>query len=285
MADVSQIKLPNGSVYDLIDEKSGYITAEYIENKTDYSIPVSRVGEIVVGETAIGTNSTNFPTSKAVVDYVDERVVQEIEAISVPTKTSDLTNDSGYLKSTDIDLDNYVPIEKTIGDTTYTYEIKYDEFSTFRQVRIEVSKGSDNFAAITLSGDGAAVLAGSEATEIYNVITPTSNDMAANKKYVDDSISAISIPTKTSDLTNDSNFTAKSTTTATLTTTWSSKTQTVSVTGVTASNTVIITPAPASYNAYCEYGVYCSAQSSGTLTFTCDEVPTSSLTVNVLILN
>lgn len=76
---------------------SGYITSQYIENKTDYSIPVSRVGEIEVGETVIGTDSTNFPTSKAVVDYVDERVVQEIEAIDVPTKTSDLTNDSGYL--------------------------------------------------------------------------------------------------------------------------------------------------------------------------------------------
>ena len=83
MADVSQIRLPNGDTFDLIDEKSGYITAQYIENKTDYSIPVSRVGEIVVGETAIGTDSTNFPTSKAVVDYVDERVVQEIEAIDV----------------------------------------------------------------------------------------------------------------------------------------------------------------------------------------------------------
>ena len=83
MADVSQIKLPNGDTFDLIDEKSGYITAQYIENRTDYSIPVSRVGEIVVGETAIGTDSTNFPTSKAVVDYVDERVVQEIGAIDV----------------------------------------------------------------------------------------------------------------------------------------------------------------------------------------------------------
>ena len=150
MADVSQIKLPNGSVYDLIDEKSGYITAEYIENKTDYEIPVSRVGEIVVGETAIGTDSTNFPTSKAVVDYVDERVVQEIAAIdfepgvtgikangvslpinngvvnipafgpnqsvglmtldvldsfadyirgSIPTSTSELNNDSGFITS------------------------------------------------------------------------------------------------------------------------------------------------------------------------------------------
>lgn len=127
MADISQIKLPNGDTFDIIDEKSGYITAQYIENKTDYAIPVSRVGEIVVGETAIGTDSTNFPTSKAVVDYVDERVVQEIEAIDVgvtsvngktgsitlsasdigamssgtyiPQYTSDLTNDSGFITS------------------------------------------------------------------------------------------------------------------------------------------------------------------------------------------
>ena len=110
MADVSQIKLPNGSVYDLIDEKSGYITAEYIENKTDYEIPVSRVGEIVVGETAIGTDSTNFPTSKAVVDYVDERVVQEMDAIdvgviSVNGKTGSVTlnaSDVGAASTSDL---------------------------------------------------------------------------------------------------------------------------------------------------------------------------------------
>ena len=66
---------------------------------------------------------------------------------------------------------------------------------------------------------------------------------------------------------------------------WSSKKQTVSVSGVTASNTVLVTPAPASFVAYGEAVVYCSAQGSGTLTFTCDEVPTVSLTVNVLIMN
>lgn len=102
MADVSQIKLPNGSVYDLIDEKSGYITAEYIENKTDYEIPVSRVGEIVVGETAIGTDSTNFPTSKAVVDYVDERVVQEIDAIDVGVTSVNGKTGSVTLSASDV---------------------------------------------------------------------------------------------------------------------------------------------------------------------------------------
>ena len=64
---------------------------------------------------------------------------------------------------------------------------------------------------------------------------------------------------------------------------WSSNTQTVNVTGVTASNAVIVSAAPASYLSYSEFGVYCSAQGAGTLTFTCDSTPDVNLTVNVLI--
>lgn len=75
------------------------------------------------------------------------------------------------------------------------------------------------------------------------------------------------------------------TTTLTLSTTWNSNIQTVSVSGVTAQNTVIVTPTPTSYDTYCECGIYCSAQTSGTLEFKCDEVPSTSLTVNVLIIN
>lgn len=65
---------------------------------------------------------------------------------------------------------------------------------------------------------------------------------------------------------------------------WSSSTQTVSAAGVTASNIVIVTPAPSSYYDYANYGVYCSAQGSGTLTFTCADTPPSDISVNVLIL-
>lgn len=65
---------------------------------------------------------------------------------------------------------------------------------------------------------------------------------------------------------------------------WSSNKQTVSVSGVTASNTVIVTAAPASYEHYNECAVRCSAQAAGTLTFTCTDTPTAALTVNVLIL-
>ena len=58
---------------------------------------------------------------------------------------------------------------------------------------------------------------------------------------------------------------------------------TKSVTGVTASNSVIVSPAPASMTAYISSGVYCSAQASGTLTFTASSTPTANITVNVMI--
>ena len=64
---------------------------------------------------------------------------------------------------------------------------------------------------------------------------------------------------------------------------WSNNTQTVNVAGVTASNAVIVSAAPASYLSYGEFGVYCSAQGAGTLTFACDSTPDVNLTVNVLI--
>ena len=67
---------------------------------------------------------------------------------------------------------------------------------------------------------------------------------------------------------------------------WSSTTTcTKSVSGVTASNNVIVTPAPASIADWQSSGVYCSAQGSGTLTFTCSSTPTASIDVNVLIIS
>jgi hypothetical protein len=65
---------------------------------------------------------------------------------------------------------------------------------------------------------------------------------------------------------------------------WSNNQQTVSVSGVTASNTVIVTAAPASYAHYNECAVRCSSQGNGKLTFACTDKPTANLTANVLIL-
>lgn len=65
---------------------------------------------------------------------------------------------------------------------------------------------------------------------------------------------------------------------------WSAaRKQTVTVAGVTASNTVAVSPAPGSLDAYGMAGVRCSAQSSGKLTFAADVTPAEDLTVNIML--
>lgn len=65
---------------------------------------------------------------------------------------------------------------------------------------------------------------------------------------------------------------------------WSGGSQTVTVQGVTVSNTIIVGSAPENYNAYAEANVRCTAQGSNSLTFQCDDTPSENLTVNVMIL-
>lgn len=77
-----------------------------------------------------------------------------------------------------------------------------------------------------------------------------------------------------------------STTTGTLTVIgWAANAQTVTVTGATATNKLIITPAPSDFAEWGSCGVYASAQGVDQVTFTCSAVPSSELTANVLILN
>ena len=80
--------------------------------------------------------------------------------------------------------------------------------------------------------------------------------------------------------------TTHSTTTVTLTAAgWSDNEQTVSATWVTASNTVIVSPAPDNIQDYADWGLYASAQWSGTLTFTAETEPENDIVVNVLIMS
>ena len=64
------------------------------------------------------------------------------------------------------------------------------------------------------------------------------------------------------------------------------KTQTVTVTGVSATETdQMITPVPAmaSQSAYYDAGILCTGQAADSLTFTCKTVPTADLAVYVVI--
>lgn len=67
------------------------------------------------------------------------------------------------------------------------------------KVILEASTESPTFAQNTLTLTGTA-------TTIKKVVTPTEDGDAANKKYVDDAVAGLTVPTKVSDLTNDSGF-------------------------------------------------------------------------------
>ena len=103
---------------------------------------------------------------------------------------------------------------------------------------------------------------------IRGVRSPEFDYDAANKSYVDSKAPLPPVP-------------------VTLTTSgWSSNTQTVTVSGVSATETAqLITPVPAiaSQSAYYEAGIMCTGQAANSLTFTCQTVPTSNLTVYVVI--
>ena len=67
---------------------------------------------------------------------------------------------------------------------------------------------------------------------------------------------------------------------------WSNNAQTVTVSGVSATETAqLIQPMPAiaSQDAYISVGIICSGQAANSLTFTCQTVPTTDLTVYVVM--
>lgn len=68
---------------------------------------------------------------------------------------------------------------------------------------------------------------------------------------------------------------------------WKNNSQTINLSNVAANSLVTVAPVPTAQNrtAYLEAGVYCSAQGAGTLTFTCEDVPSVNLNVNIQIIN
>lgn len=66
---------------------------------------------------------------------------------------------------------------------------------------------------------------------------------------------------------------------------WTSENKiTTDCSGATVDNTIIISPTPDSFEVYNENGIRCIEQSTDALTFYCESIPTSDITVNVVIL-
>ena len=65
---------------------------------------------------------------------------------------------------------------------------------------------------------------------------------------------------------------------------WAAKTQRISVEGVTANNTVIVSANYDSIEEYSTSGVVCMGQYAGELAFSCKYTPTNDLNLNIVIL-
>ena len=132
-----------------------------------------------------------------------------ITASSVPTKTSDLANDSGFIDSSA--LDDYY--DKTETDTLLAD--KQDKLTAGDNITIDQETNtisatgggsSVNDATLTIQKNGtnvATFTANSATNQTANITVPTATSDLSNDSGF---ITSADVPTKTSELTNDSGF-------------------------------------------------------------------------------
>ena len=139
-------------------------------------------------------------------------VTEVAKASDVPTNISTLTNDSGYITSSA--LTPYVPITVTAGSVgnriiSQAWNGNYNNAdlslysgNTSKSARVRIYSDyerNQTSSGVSIIGDnislssGASTItvSGSRGISIVGVTTPTSDTMAANKKYVDDQITGI----------------------------------------------------------------------------------------------
>ena len=114
--------------------------------------------------------------------------------------------------------------------------------------------------------------------EIYDI----KNTTYANATTVADGLLSATDKIKLDNL-DPSGSTVSTATVVLLASDWNDNTQTVTVAGVTTNNTILVTYAPASKNAYTQANIYCTAQGDGTLTFICTNTPSTDISVNIII--
>ena len=268
MANISSIKLPDGTTYDIKDSNSGYITGmtilSYGSSTWDNFIEAYNANKVVYCRASSNSNpASGSQTRLAFMAYVNNA--------TTPTEV-----EFQYYRS----VSSHTASQQ--GDQVYVYKLT-----------------SNGTWTVTVREASVKVVAGTGLSGSYSNGTMT-----------------LTGPTKVSDLTNDSGFitsytetdpvftasaahgisssdisawNAKQSALGTLTVTltvvgWSSSAQTVTATGVTSSNTVIVAPSPSDMEDYTDAGIVCTAQGTNTLTFECDTTPSSAIDVNVVII-
>ena len=255
--------------------KSGKVTTVTITDKDG-----EHVATINDGTDGTGSGGSGDMT-KAIYDTDEDGIVDNASKLggqlpayyakasdipTVPTKVSDLENDTGFITGY-TETDPTVPAwAKAESKPTYTAS--------------EVGAAPTNHTH-TASDVGAAAASHTHAqSEVTGLETALAGkvDVVSGKQLSTNDYT-------TTEKNKLAGLTAPVGTTVSLTVAgWNNNAQTVSVSGMTASSIFFATYAPASRAAWVDADIYCSAQGAGTLTFTCSTVPTEAITANIVIL-
>ena len=232
------------------DGQDGY-TPTITASKTD------KVTTVYADGVAIATINDGVDGQGAVTDVTVNGVTVmdgNVAKVIVPTKVSDLSNDSGFITGY-TETDPTVPSwAKQPSKPTYTAS-EVGALPSSTKIPDKTSDLTNNSGFITSETDPVFM-----ASAAHGI---SSSDISVwNAKQ-----------------------NALGTITITLTVEgWSTDAQTVTATGVTASNTVIVSPVPSAMSDYVGGGIVCTAQGANTLTFECGTTPTSAIDVNVVII-
>lgn len=268
MANISSIKLPDGTTYDIKDSNSGYITGmtilSYGSSTWSDFIEAYNANKIVYCRASSNSNpASGSQTRLAFMAYINNA--------TEPTNV-----EFQYYRS----VSSHTASQQ--GDQVFVYKLdKTNGWSvTTREASVKVVAGT---------GLGGTYSNGTMTLTGPTKVSDLTNDSGFITSYTEtDPIFTASAAhgIAASDITNwNSKQNALDTLTVTLTVAgWSSNTQTITVTGVTSSNTVIISPSPSNMEDYTNAGIVCTIQETNSLTFECDTIPTSAIDVNVVII-
>lgn len=237
-----------------------------VDGDVDIAEVVFTSSQIAYNNSNSGLTSTN---AQDAINEVQENVENVLPSGGTPgqlltkTETGEAWQDGGFLPLSGGTVNGYINFDQAKSGIYFS---KFqDEHNCYPTIRSTTIDGKVALSIYTNAHNGVN-------NTVYPIIlsgvdTPKKSHDAANKAYVDSkSPTSIAITLTTSG--------------------WSSNTQTVTVSGVSASETAqLITPTPAiaSQSAYYEAGIMCTNQGTNSLTFTCQTVPTSNLTVYVVI--
>lgn len=214
------------------------------------------------------------------------------DTTSIPSKTSDLTNDSDFVSDASyVHTDNnYTSTEKSklsgiAAGAEVNVQANWNQTTTTADDYIK--NKPTNVSAFT--NDAGYITGYTETDPVFSASAAagiTSSNISAWNQAEPNVNADWNASSGDAQILNKPTIPSVSSITISLTVAnWSSSTQTVTASGVTADNTVIVSPTPSSMSDYASAGIACTAQASDSLTFTCATTPTSAISVNVVVVS